>query len=77
MHTHLEKLLQDGAKVLVNSLLRLGDKRPPDVRHGIPNAGIGVILVPVQFGDQVCNVGTQLLPSQLSYRCKSASVTGP
>ena len=60
---HLEQLLENGAKVLVNSLLRLSHKGSPDVGHGIPDACIGVILVPVQLGDQIGNVGTQLLPS--------------
>ena len=58
---YLEQFLQDSTKVLVHSLLGLWHQCPPDVRHGVPDACIGVILVPVQLRHQVGDVGPQVL----------------
>ena len=48
------------------------DERAPDVGHCIPHARVGVVLVPVQLGHQLCNVRLQLLARQLCYGRKSA-----
>ena len=63
--THLEQFGEDGYEVQVHRLLGLCHKCPPDVGHSIPHTSVGVILVAVQFGDQACYVGLQLLPCQL------------
>ena len=51
VRTYLEQLLENGTKMLVNSLLRLSNQGSPDVGHGIPDSRVGIILVPVQLGD--------------------------
>ena len=69
---YLQQLSGDGIKVLVHCLLGVIDEGPPDVNHGVPDTGIGVILIPVKLGHQSSNVGLQTLPSKLGNGCKSA-----
>ena len=61
----LEQLAHDRGKMRVQRLFGVVHQSAPDVRHGIAHAWIGVVLVPVQLGNQDSNVGLQLLPCQL------------
>ena len=58
--------------MLIHSLLWLSHQSPPDMRHGVPDTCIGVILIPVQLGHQLCNVRPKLFSSQLSNGSKTA-----
>mmetsp|Transcript_6483 Transcript_6483/g.22314 ORF Transcript_6483/g.22314 Transcript_6483/m.22314 type:complete len:824 (+) Transcript_6483:306-2777(+) len=61
--THLlDHLLHDGGVVLVHCLAGVVHQRQPDAVHGLGDAGVGVVLHPVELGHEGLDVRPELLP---------------